>query len=235
MFSQWLKFVLAARKKQPEDGGSIYHILFFVGVAVIYALNGIFKMRRDKESEKAAEELSEQVKKQSRYKSLREAVTARRPVPGQVQKSLPYARHPAQKRIPPAQIRRQPAPTQQRPQPRPAQRPQPTAREMIQQVLKPLLEPEQSAQRPQRRPRPARRRPVARRPQVQKQDVPKAKDLVYAKAAKTAKKKKHPAPVETAAAASAFVSLGHLSRPDNLKMAIVYAEILGKPVGLRDI
>ena len=36
-------------------------------------------------------------------------------------------------------------------------------------------------------------------------------------------------------APAAFASLSHLGEKDNLRMAIVYAEILGKPVGLRDM
>jgi len=36
-------------------------------------------------------------------------------------------------------------------------------------------------------------------------------------------------------APGAFASLSHLGEKDNLRMAIVYAEILGKPVGLRDM
>jgi len=36
-------------------------------------------------------------------------------------------------------------------------------------------------------------------------------------------------------APAAFASLSHLGERDNLRMAIVYAEILGKPVGLRDM
>jgi hypothetical protein len=36
-------------------------------------------------------------------------------------------------------------------------------------------------------------------------------------------------------APGAFASLRHLGEKDNLRMAIVYAEILGKPVGLRDM
>ena len=48
---------------------------------------------------------------------------------------------------------------------------------------------------------------------------------------KPAEKKAKPA----LKAPGAFASLSHLGERDNLRMAIVYAEILGKPVGLRDM
>ena len=101
MFSQWLKLILAAKKKDPEDGGFL-HILFFIAVAVIYAANGIIKMRRNKESEKAAEALGERVKKQPRYKSLGQAAASRQALRGQTQKSLPYAKRTSRQRIPPS-------------------------------------------------------------------------------------------------------------------------------------
>ncbi len=44
-----------------------------------------------------------------------------------------------------------------------------------------------------------------------------------------------PAPAETVEAKTPFASLAHLTEPQNLRMAIVYSEILGKPVALRDM
>jgi hypothetical protein len=56
MISEWLKFALAARRKKP--GGSLFEIVVFIAIAVIYALSGIFKMRsKDKESTKPLDQL----------------------------------------------------------------------------------------------------------------------------------------------------------------------------------
>ena len=42
-------------------------------------------------------------------------------------------------------------------------------------------------------------------------------------------------PEEAAETPISFASLTHLTNPDNLRMAIVYSEILGKPLALRDM
>jgi hypothetical protein len=60
-------------------------------------------------------------------------------------------------------------------------------------------------------------------------------DKAQATAAKPVAAKATAVPAATAAQQPQFVSLEHLLQPDNLKMAIVYAEILGQPVGLRDM
>jgi hypothetical protein len=234
MISEWMKFVLAARRKKP--GGSLFEIVVFIAIAVIYALSGIFKMRsKDKESKKLIQPpkqpRGEQIVPKRRYKPLAEPQSSPVGTRGPTQKALPYAKRIAPKQTVPSRQMRQVRAPQQPPQ----RAVPPTAKEVIRQILEPFFEPEKPPQRPQR-PRPTRRRPAAKRTKTAEETA--RQDRMDKAQAATVKPPKAKAPAAPAVAVSQrpqFVSLEHLLQPDNLKMAIVYAEILGKPVGLRDM
>ena len=236
MLSEWLKFVLAARRKKPDGG--ISEIVIFIVIAAVYALSGILKMRsKDKDASKFSKrDIPEHpIRTKPRYKPLADAPPSPAATRGKVQKALPYAK----------QVARKPAPRQMRQQqrypqqPRPARPPQRTVEskpeEVIKKILEPFFEPQKPEQRPQRQARPTRRRPAVRRPETEQAAAEKARRQKAKPAAKADKKKAAPAPAKPASPPPAFASLEHISQPDNLKMAIVYAEILGQPVGLRDI
>ena len=237
MLSEWLKFVLAARRKKPD--GSISEIVIFIAIAAVYALSGILKMRsKDKDASKFSKrDIPEHpIRTKPRYKPLADAPPSPAATRGKIQKALPYAKQVARKPAP-RQMRQQQRYSQQ---PRPARPPQrtvePKPEEVIKKILAPFFEPQKPEQRPQRRTRPTRRRrPVVRRPETEQDAAEKARRQKAKAAAKADKKKAAPAPAKPASPPPAFASLEHISQPDNLKMAIVYAEILGQPVGLRDI
>ena len=239
MLSEWLKLVLAARRKKPD--GSITEIVIFIVIAAVYALSGILKMRsKDKDASKFSKrDIPEHpIRTKPRYKPLADAPPSPAATRGKAQKALPYAKRVARKPAP-RQMRQQQRYPQQQPQ-RPVRPPQRTVEtkpeEVIKKILEPFFEPQKPKQRPQRQARPTRRRrPAVRRPETEQAAAEKARRQKAKAAAKPAKKKAPSAPAKPVTAPAAFASLEHLSQPDNLKMAIVYAEILGQPVGLRDI
>ena len=71
-------------------------------------------------------------------------------------------------------------------------------------------------------------KPVAARPR-------KVKRKPAAQAVKTYKKTVQEAESPPAGEKGQFASLNHLSDRENLRMAIVYSEILGKPLALREM
>lgn len=227
---EWMDSILAARRKDSDS--NLIEIVIFVAIAVVYALGGILKMRSgEKKSEKEHIQQTDETMTR-RYKPLKPTVETPPKASQTSRRTLPYMKKTNQARAVPPQARRDTRIRQQREQ-QPQRTVRPKAEEVIKKILKPIFEPQKPAERPQRQPRPSRPHRAAKRPQMQKPADAKARrDLAYAKAAKTPKAKK---PAAAVSEPTIFVSLGHLSQPDNLKMAIVYAEILGQPIGLRDM
>jgi hypothetical protein len=236
---EWMKFILAARRKKPD--GNLFEIVIFIAIAVIYALSGIFKMRSgEKDSKKIQSKpldrlpRDEQIKTGPRYKPLADASAPPAAMRGPKQRTLPYAKRIAPKQTAPSRQMRQVRAPQQ--QPRPQRAAPPTAKEVIRQALEPFFEPQQPVQRAQSPARPARRRPVAGRPKTAEETARQDRmDKAQATAARPPKAKEPAAPAAAVSKPAAFASLEHLLQQDNLKMAIVYAEILAQPVGLRDM
>jgi hypothetical protein len=234
--TDFLEMVLAARRK--DDGGWIQLLIPIVFV-VIYVVSALAKLKRG-----GAEEDIELEKRPSlrdtegkfRYKALDEAGARERPagprsVPPRA-KTLPYAKEgvPGAERQYPAP--REPLQVQLR-QPQPApRRPQPT--------FQPRQAREPSYMRPQTPPvRPGPIYPAqapAPRPKAKQRPVkPKA-------APRTAQKPRQPQKVaadETKPPAQIVhkprTLRADLSGSSNLQRAIIYSEILGKPLALRDM
>jgi hypothetical protein len=218
-----LEMILAARKK----GGGFEWIvpLIFVGV---YIVGGIAKMRAAKKEGAAEPEEKPGAlggEGKLRYKALDGTAAARRPAPKlrSVQpraKQLPYAKPSAQ-------------PTAQRPtprQPRPvAPGPQPIVRPIPVQARR-----EGQIQVPRPRPRPA---PAAPRP------WPKHKRAEPKPAPRVAQKPRLPQKPAAAVVSEPPAQIVRkrrtlrqdLSGSSNLQRAIIYSEILGKPLALRDM
>ena len=230
---EWMDSILAARRKDPDS--NLIEIVIFVVIAVVYALGGILKMRSgEKKSEKEHIQQTDETMTR-RYKPLKPTVETPPKASPTSRRTLPYMKETNQTWAVPPQARRDTRIWQQREQ-QPEQTAPPKPREVIKQILENVFEPQKLERRSQRQARPSRPRPAARRPEVEQAAARQArKDLAYAKAAQPAVKKEPAAPAAAVSVPTIFVSLGHLSQPDNLKMAIVYAEILGQPISLRDM
>jgi hypothetical protein len=206
--TDFLETILAARKK---GGGWIVPIIF----VVIYIVSALGKLKRgggeeDIEFEKRPNLRDTEGK--FRYKSLDDTAASQRTRPAP----------------------RQPVPTQ----PRQAPRPQPAARR-----LQPTVQP-----RPARTPSPLRPqvpsvRPGPIRPAQAPAPRPRPKERrVKPKAAPRAVQKPRQ-PQKVAAVAKPPAEVVHkprtlradLSGSSNLQRAIIYSEILGKPLALRDM
>jgi hypothetical protein len=228
----FLEIIVAARK----NGGWI-QLLIPAVFAIIYVVSTIAKLKRG-----GAEEDIEFEKRPSlrdtegkfRYKALdetgaRERPAGPRPVPPQA-KTLPYAKPGAPGALRQRPALREPLPAQPR-QPQPApRRPQPTVQPRPARVpshLRPQVPPVRpgpirAAQAPPPRPRPETIKPKAAPPRVaQKPRQPQ----------KVAAEVKPPAEVVRKRASLR----ADLSGSSNLQRAIIYSEILGKPLALRDM
>lgn len=211
--------------------GGWFQILVAVAVMVIYGLGGLAKIRRGQEEPEEEghepQRPGDRPQQAPRYKPIDDQPTTHRTT-SQRARTLPYARdagagepvglgpqqrRPAQRPLPRPQTLQQPAPARAD---RPASQPPP-----------PVPQP-QYGQRQHRRPIPVGQaehtqvRPATSRPAVKKVRRPKP--------AAPIQKASQPAPVIPIEA----LSIASLRDPDNLKMAIVFAEILGKPIALRD-
>ena len=219
-----LEMILAARRK---GGGGWVQLLIPIVFVVIYVISGLAKMKRgasDEDIELEEEPSLRDTEGKLRYKALDEAGARERPAaPRSVQpraKQLPYAKPSAQ---PTAQ---RPAPRQPRPVapgPQPRVRPRPVQAQREGQIQVPRL-----------RPRPA---PAAGRPRPKhKRDEPKPAPRV---AQKPRQPQKPAAAVVSEPPAEAVrkrrTLRQDLSGSSNLQRAIIYSEILGKPLALRDL
>ena len=225
--SDFLETIVAARRK--GDGGWIQLLIPIVFV-VIYVLSGIAKLKkgaRDEEVELKERPSLRDTEGKFRYKALDEAGGRQRPagprsVPPRA-KALPYVKPGA-----PGAPRQYPAPRQPQPVTR---RPQPT-------VQRPAREP--SYMRPQTPPvRPGPIRPAQAPPPRSK---PKQRPVEPKAAPRAPQKPRQPQKV-AAAETKPPAQVVHkrrtlrqdLSGSSNLQRAIIYSEILGKPLALRDI
>lgn len=226
----FLETVVAARKK---GGGWIVPIIF----VVIYIVSALAKLKRggaEKDIELEKRPSLRETEGKFRYKALdeagaRERPAGPRPVPPRA-KTLPYAKPgaPGAPRQRPAP--RQPLPVQPR-QPQPAaRRPQPTVQPRPARVpshLRPQVPsvrpgPIRAAQAPPSRPRPKPIKPKAAPRVAQK---PRQPQKVAAAAVKP--------PAE--AVRKRRTLRQDLSGSSNLQRAIIFSEILGKPLALRDM
>jgi len=222
----FLETIVAARKK---GGGWIVPIIF----VVIYIVSALAKLKRG-----GAEEDIELEKRPSlrdtegkfRYKALdeagaRERPAGPRPVPTRA-KTLPYAKPGA-----PGAQRQRPAPSQPLPvqprQPQPvSRRPQPTVQPRPARVPSHL--------RPQEPPvRPGPIRPAQASP-------PRPRPKTTPRVAQKLRRPQKPAAAVVSEPPAQVVRKRRTLRQDlsgssNLQRAIIYSEILGKPLALRDM
>jgi hypothetical protein len=229
---EWMELVLAARRKDPDN--NFFEVLIFIIIAVVYALGGILKAKSsDKKKQKWADKFKTRSirgdQSKFKYKPLEPAKTTHRDTTrGKTQQTLPYAKHGPKKRF--VQTRKPQPPSIRPPQVRQPQRP--VRPEPPEPVRRPQIPEYDASRRPPARaprPRPAPAKPVYRQ-RPTKQDhvnvVPKKKPAP----AKTAEPKAPPPAPEF----EGLVSLTHLAEPDNIRTAILYSEILGKPLAFRD-
>ncbi|MCK4960176.1 MAG: hypothetical protein KAT00_12270 [Planctomycetes bacterium] len=229
------------------ESGGWFQILVAVAFMVIYGLGGLAKVRNaQKEAEEEGHEPEhpdERPQRPPRYKPIGDQPATRRTT-SQRARTLPYARDAGTGE--PAETR--PQPRQVHPVPRPASRPQTPQQPTPARVHRPAspspppVPQAQHGQRPHRRPVPvaqvehAQVRPATSRPQPRPASRPAVRKVRRPKPAKPAKiaapAKKAPQPVPVIPLEA--LSIASLREPDNLKMAIVFSEILGKPIALRD-
>ena len=207
----FLETILAAKKR---GAGWLVPVIF----VAVYIISGIVKMKSAKREQQQGKAGQEQPK--PRYKSLEDTTTARRQGTTQPRtRQLPYAK-----------------PAQQPRQVQPRSEPVGAGRSDIgpagQRPVRPLA-PQRRDElllRPQRAvaaaspPVPARPVPQAAKPE------PAPKVTIEQLRKKTDQAQTQPIPAQTP-----FASLSHLTETDNLRMAIVYPEILGKPLALREM
>jgi len=220
-----LEMILAARRK---GGGGWVQLLIPIAFVVIYVISGLAKMKRGAQDEDIELEEREQPAPgqpgEFRYKVLDDTAAAKRPAPPRsVQpraKQLPYAKPSAQ---PTAQ---RPTPRQSRPvapgpQPRVRPRPIQARREAKIQVPRPRPRPAPSAARPRPKHKRAEPKPAPRVAQKPRQPQKPAAAAVSEPPAEAVRKRR--------------TLRQDLSGSSNLQRAIIYSEILGKPLALRDM
>lgn len=225
-----LEMILAARKK---GGGGWVQLLIPIVFVVVYVISGLAKMKkgaRDEGIELEEKPSLRDTEGKLRYKAIDEAGARERPAaPRSVQpraKQLPYAKsaRPAAQRPAP----RQPQPAARRPQPA-ARRPQP--------MVQPRHARVPSHLRPQVAP-PVRQRPapVAPRPRTKpKRAEPKPATRVAQKLRKPQKVAAAETKPPDQVVRKRRTLRQDLSGSSNLQRAIIYSEILGKPLALRDM
>jgi hypothetical protein len=220
-----LEMILAARRK---GGGGWVQLLIPIAFVVVYVVSGLAKMKsgaRDEDIELEKRPSLRDTEGKLRYKALDEAGARERPAtPLSVQpraKQLPYAKpsaRPAAQRPAPRQPR-QPAetrPAARRPQPTVQPRPARVPSHLRPQVAPPV--------RPRSAPATGRPRPKPKR------DEPKTAPRVAQKPAAAVVSEP---PAE--AVRKRRTLRQDLSGSSNLQRAIIYSEILGKPLALRDM
>jgi len=211
-----LEMILAARRK---GGGGWVQLLIPIAFVVIYVISGLAKMKRGAQDEDIELEEREQPAPgqpgEFRYKVLDDTAAVKRPAPPRsVQpraKQLPYAKPSAQ---PTAQ---RPTPRQSRPvapgpQPRVRPRPIQARREAKIQVPRPRPRPKHKRAEPKPAPR------VAQKPRQPQKPAAAAVSEPPAEAVRKRRTLRQ-----------------DLSGSSNLQRAIIYSEILGKPLALRDM
>ncbi len=211
-----LDILLAAPK---NVSGEWIRLLIPIIIVIAYAVSGILKMRSKLDKEQPTEE-----QQKPRYK----------PLDGQSRNWERPDAEPAVPEMSPGQRRQVDRQIERKLVPQPAAPRQPApARPQQRRTLEAFLEtiaPKPPIAAPQRAAAPApqqrRRAEAARRQQAARKIKPKApppKAKVAAKEKATAQ----PSPIGSLTE--------RLAQPDEIRRAIIYAEILGKPIALRDI
>ena len=235
-----LKSVLAARKKGLSE--NLFEVIIFIVIAAVYAIGGIMKMRSSSsEKDKGRRQGVGPAVQKPRYKSLDDlagnTTGTRRDSHRQ---TLPYMKQPGRKAPPSISGRRRERVSDQmvsrKRQTAPTTRPEqisrtdePASRSRTVQK-KPVIKSPAPQRRYKMDTKRAPRRTVSRQPAVTKQVVVKTKQQaqpqqtrVEAEPQEAVQKSKEP-----------LALLKSLSKPDDLKMAIIYSEVLGSPLALRD-
>ncbi|HIJ67337.1 MAG TPA: hypothetical protein HPP87_09360 [Planctomycetes bacterium] len=230
----FLENILAARDK---DGGWI-ELLVPIVIVVIYAFSGLAKLKRGEIEKKLEKRPSHRdTEGKFRYKALDEAAASRpaakeRSVSPRA-KTLPYAKEKAATGAGQQPAARGPVPAQQRqqyslpPRPQPKAPPRPVRQTSYIRLQTPSPRPAtfRPAQTPLQRPKPKSGTPVG---PLKPKPAPKATQQlrkpqkVAAEEAKTVQKPRRSLRAE-------------LSGSSNLQRAIIYSEIVGKPLALRDM
>ena len=206
-----------------DDNGDWINILIPIIIVIVYAIGGILKMRSNLDKDKPTED-----RQKPRYK----------PLDGQSRSRQERAVEPAAPEISPAQRRQvdrqierklapEPAPRRQSTPTRPKQRK--TLDAFLETVAppKPLVALQAQAAAAQTREKRLRAQ-HAQRQQAAKKIKPKPTPRTARPAAKAKKKPPaQPSPIDSLTE--------RLAHPDEIRRAIIYAEILGKPIALRDI
>ncbi len=209
-----LDILLAAPK---NVSGEWIRILIPIIIVIVYAISGILKMRSNLNKEQPTED-----RQKPRYKPLDDQSRAwERPA---AEPAVPEM-SPAQRRQVDRQIERQLVPAATR-QPTPAR---PQQRRTLEAFLE-TIAPKPPTAAPQPAAAPARQERLRAQAAQRQQTARKIKPKVPPPKAKVAARKKPPAQP------SPITSLTErLAQPDEIRRAIIYAEILGKPIALRDM
>ena len=211
--------ILAARRK----GGGWVQLLIPIAFVVIYVVSGLAKMKRGASDEDI--ELEEKPGAPSRegtfrYKVIDDTAAAKRPAaPRSVQpqaKQLPYAKPSAR-------------PAAQRPAPRQPRQPAELRPVQARRQTQPQI------QRTRPRPAPAARAPTPRPRPKPERDEPKPAPRVAQKLRKPQKVAAAETKPPDQAVRKRRTLRQDLSGSSNLQRAIIYSEILGKPLALRDM
>ncbi len=205
--------VLAAK----DDGRSWINMLIPIVIVIVYAISGIVKMKSNVDKEQPTQE-----QQKPRYKPLDEQGRGwERPA---AEPTAPEM-SPAQRRQVDRQIERKLAPEPAR-QPAPAR---PQQRRTLEAFLE-TIAPKPPTAAPQPAAAQARQQRLGAQAAQRQQTARKIKPKASPRKAKVATKKKPPAEP------SPIASLAErLAQPDEIRRAIIYAEILGKPIALRDM
>ena len=212
-----LDILLAAPK---NVSGEWIRFLIPVIIVIVYAIVGILKMRSNLDKEQPTEE-----QQKPRYKPLDDQ--SRRWEQPSPEPAAPEI-SPAQRRQVDRQIERQLVPGPgPRSQPTPAR---PQQRRTLEAFLETVAPKPLIAPKPQPAAAPARQERLRAQAAQRQQAARKIKQKVPPPKAKVAAKEKTPAQP------SPIASIGErLAQADEIRRAIIYAEILGKPIALRDI
>jgi len=209
-----LDILLAAK----DDGRNWINMLVPIVIVIVYAISGIVKMKSNLDKEQPTEE-----QQKPRYKPLDDQSRGwERPA---AEPTAPEM-SPGRRRQVDRQIERKLAPAPAR-QPAPARPQQRRTLEAFLQTVAP--KPPTAAPQPAAAAQARQQRLGAQAAQRQ-QTARKIKPKALPQKAKVAAKE------ETPAEPSPIASLSErLAQPDEIRRAIIYAEILGKPIALRDM
>lgn len=212
-----LDILLAAPKNFRGDW---IRVLIPIIIVIVYAVSGILKMRSNLDKEQPTEE-----QQKPRYKPLDDQSRGwEKPSPEPAASEM----SPGQRRQVDRRIERQLVPEPAAPRQPAVARPQ--QRRTLEAFLETIAPKPPIAAKPQPAAAPARERRLqaqtAQRQQAARKIKPKAPPPKVKVAAKE----------EVSAEPSPISSLAErLAQPDEIRRAIIYAEILGKPIALRDM